>query len=278
MYHRLVSRTSIVMAFALLAWTGGCDTLGGSNGGGGNTEGDTQYECGTRTVTSIPPAGYVQYLATVTLAADPTDSNLGKVVLQAAMCQDQFSAQAQPAYYQIDEDGTILFAISLMQQGTDKVYWKQPVSNERLALRDGCLVSELEQTNQNDNPTNPNDLPTGPCPLGQFAIDQHGIMTQTPESPYICVQVVATSACQDCWFENGVWHQEIVTQGYYVAMGSLTGVNVYGWAAVCDHTNPNQTVTINDGDRVDFTWTYVFEYQVSQTPEEMGYTQIVYTP
>jgi hypothetical protein len=55
-------------------------------------------------------------------------------------------------------------------------------------------------------------------------------------------------------------------------------VRVYGWAAVCDPENANATVTINDGDRVDFTWTFVTEYRQSQSPEEMGYAQIVYQP
>ncbi len=237
------------------------------------------FTCGEQTVTSLPPAGYVEFCATVTLDADPAASALGKVTFQAALCADTGGGVAQCPLYEIAEDGTVLYIISLMEMNGQKVYWKQAVTNQRLRVVDGCLVSGLDTTQQGDDDDfDPNDLPQGPCGFGRFAIDRNGVMTQNPQTPYICVETHTVSSCHDCWVEGDVWYERIVTTAYYVALGTLDGISVVGWAAVCDPQNANATVTISAGDRVDFTWTFVIEYRVSPSPEEMGYAQIAFQP
>lgn len=255
------------------------DTDDGDTDDGDADGGDAGYDCGERTVTALAPAGFYEFVARMELDADPADSALARVVLQAALCPERHGTTENWPLYEIDADGRIVAMISLYEAGDQKLFYRVPVSNQVLVLRDGCVQSTGEPAG--DDGFDPDDLEDddGPCGPGAFAITREGMVSPSEVTgPYSCVEFHSVSACQDCWVEDGVWHQRIVTTSYFVATGTLSGISVYDWAAVCDPDHEDATVTINSGDRVDCTWTTTIEYRRSQDPADMGYVQISYAP
>jgi hypothetical protein len=247
-------------------------TDGADNGDAGTTE------CGTRGVDALPAAEYLKFTTSVQLDAAPADSTLAKVAFQAALCPDQQTTSTALTLYQIDADGVVLAIWSLMQAGDAKIAQSTPVTGEQLVIEDGCLQRTFETSGGDE--TDPNDVVNpheNPCGQNQVSISREGLEFD-PAGDYICAEVHATSACHDCWVEGGIWHERIVTTGYYVSLGTLDGIALYGWAAVCDPDHADATGTITTGDRVDFTWTFFTEYEISASPAELGYNEIVYTP
>jgi hypothetical protein len=244
-----------------------------------NTNGGSTNPCDERHVTSVPPAGYYQFVSTVQLQAQPDDSALAKISFQAALCSSS-DTSTTPPLYQIGDDGQVLAIIQLMQSGQTKTFFRQPVTDTQLTVTDGCIASSVATTGgSGTGGTGGTTFPgAGPCGGSHFAITKDGMEVGQPQGEYICVQVQSVSACTDCYAANGVWHETLVTTGYYVAEGSIDGVSLYDYAVVCDHAHQDDKGSVHEGDRVDFTWTMTTEYRSSQSPEELGYTEIVYTP
>lgn len=291
MAHRWTLAACVVLIYAGLTQLGGCPSDGGTtgdpnqstgtdNGTTGTDEGTggTTNACGTRSMTSVPPAGYYEFAATMSLEAVPSDSALAKVAFKAALCPG--STTSTLPIYQIDENGQIVAMLSLMEQDGQTVFYRQAVTNQQITLVGGCIQSGLSAATQGGTGGTGTTTTSlgGPCGQSHFAITTDGMEISQPEGAYICVLVQSVSACNDCWVENNVWHQRIVTTGYYVAEGSISGVSVYDWAAVCDSDNKYATVSIQTGDRVDFTWTTTIEYRQTTSPQDLGYPEIVYTP
>jgi hypothetical protein len=246
-------------------------TDGTDNGGNGTAE------CGIRTVSALPDAEYLKYAAVAQVDATPADSTLAKVMFQAALCPSATTTTAL-TLYQLDATGVVLAIWSLTETGEDKVAYSTPVTGEQLVIEDRCLQHTYETTVSDE--TDPNEVlhpHENPCGEAAMSVSRDGLDWE-PTGDYICVEVHATSACRDCWAEGGIWHEQLVTTGYYVSLGTLDGISLYGWAAVCDPDHVDATGTITTGDRVDFTWTYTTEYEMSASPAELGYQQIVTTP
>lgn len=239
-------------------------------------DGDGSTACGTRTVDVLPPAGYLKYTVAAELEADPADSTLAKVIFQAALCPQQQGATTAPLY-QIDAGGSVVAIWSLIDSGDTKVTYSTAVTGQRFVIEDGCLHADFDTPDTEDDPNDVVNPPENACGLGTMPVSRAGIEWE-PTGEYICVEVHATSACRDCWVADGVWYETIVTSGYYVSLGTLDGITLYGWAAVCDPDHEDATGTITTGDRVDFTWTYTTTYEVSASPAELGYTEIQYAP
>lgn len=273
------------MAIGLLV--GGCPGTGGNNDGtdgldgtGGDTTGGDTTGCNNRTITTLPPAGYVEVVMTTTIAATPADSALAKVIYQAALCPEKHGTSEIPLLYEIDAQGNILAMISLYETGGQKLFYRVALSGEKLTVENGCVRSTREATDTTGltgGGTGGGGVTVGPCGVGQVPITREGL-DYTPDGDYICVEVHSVSACEDCRVEDDVWRYELVATAYLVAQGTLSGVSIEGWATVCDPAQKNATVTINSGDRVDIVQTTTFEYRVSQSPEALGYTQISYAP
>lgn len=242
-----------------------------------DTTGD-DVQCGTRSVTTAMSAGYYRFVTAAVLDATPDDSGLAKVVFQAALCPEDHGTSTYPLY-EVDASGNVVAMISLFESGTQKVYYRTAVTNLQLELDGGCIRSSSTSSgSDNSDLVDPNDITDNPCGLGSFPISRDGLESGTPDGAYICVEMHTVSACQDCWYASGLWTSEITTTGYYVALGSLTGVSVEDWAAVCDPEHQDATVNITLGDRVDFTWTITTTYEASDSPEEMGYQQVSFAP
>lgn len=251
------------------------------SGDEGDDEGDDQDlfpECGDRTITALPPAGYVQTTVEVELDADPSDSGLAKVMFGAALCPEEQNTEMPVTLYQIDASGNITATYWLTETAGQKIAYGADVTNQQLVVEDGCLVQEGETTEDDeDEPDDPTEPEENPCGDMAVAVSREGIDSE-PSDPYICVEVRAVSACQNCWYDGTAWHTEFVATGYYIAAGTLDGISVYEWAAVCDPENEDATVTITQGDRVDFTWTYRLTYETSQSPADLGYAEVGTTP
>ncbi|GEM_PF-7060108 len=287
---RVLSGLSVVFLLSL----GGCppsddngtDGTDGQNGNGDmddGTGGGNDLTCGERTVTNAPPAGYLECVATMELTVDPPESPLAKVVFGAAPCTATGEPDTDPGpIYQVDAAGNVVAIITLMEGGLgDRYFFSAAVTDRRLEVTDGCLVSEVtggEADDEDDDDLDPTDPPTGPCGPGRFTITRQGVTSDDVEGPYICVAAYPISACRDCWYEDGVWYDRIVTTGYYVAEGSLDGVSIDDWALVCDPESVGTTVNIQAGNRVDFTWTIITEYRESPSPQELGYQEVVLAP
>lgn len=298
---RLITFTLVLLlGLTLLALPGGCpNSTGNGTGtteddGSGDThdstngdttddatdddqdDGDGSTACGTRSVNVLPSAGYLKCTTVAEVEATPADSTLAKVIFQAALCPQQQGVTTAPLY-QIDAGGSVVAIWSLIETGDTKVTYSTAVTGQRFVIEDGCLQADFDMPDTEDDPNDVVNPPDNACGLAAMPISREGLEWE-PTGEYICVEVHATSACRDCWVEDGVWHEKTVTSGYYVSLGTLDGITLHGWAAVCDPDHEDATGTITTGDRVDFTWTYTTEYETSLSPAELGYTEIEYAP
>lgn len=230
--------------------------------------------CGNRTVGSLPGPGFVEMEWSFQLDAMPADSPLLKVIFGGISCQQQFDPGDVAILYEVGQQGEVLSLVTLTGSGDQQFFIRtDPPFNQRFVVTDGCLTLESDISDQDMLPDfDPTEIPEGRCRPGQLAIGEEGHVVGQPEGDHICIQAGSmNSACQDCWVEDGAWHMELVVSGSYVALGSIDNVSVAGWAAVCNQ--PDQRVSIVEGDRVDFTWTTGAAYRTSPSPEELGYQE-----
>ncbi len=260
---------------------------GGSPAGGQESPGgDGGFAlCGDRTVSSLPGPGFVEITSSFDVNVVPADSSFAKVMLGGMSCWPQFDTGDVAILYEIGQQGEVLSVVSLMEFGGEKVYMTTaPYLNQRFVVTDGCVALEtdfpdqgelpdLDPTEVPDEPEPPGfdlpETPESPCEWGQLPLGHDGVAFGTQEGDYICVRSEFGSACHDCWVQDSAWHEESVFSGSYVALGSIDNVSVSAWATVCDQ--PDQRVSIAEGDRVDFTWTMQATYRMSPSPEDLGY-------
>ncbi|MBN2447685.1 MAG: hypothetical protein JXO22_13210 [Phycisphaerae bacterium] len=284
------------LAASLPVIIGGCPTQGGTttdDQSGGTTDGTTNDDgttdsgttdngtttlCGSRTVTTIP-TGYVESITSLDIDVTPTDAPLAKVIFQAALCFDTSELEGYSVLYEVDSAGNVTSTISLMDNGATKMYLRTATSGQSFSVEDGCAIMESTATTDDDADDTDDliDPPDNTCGPMSFPVTRDGMTFDTPTGDYTCVEVHATSVCTDCWQDADGWHQTIVATGYYVAQGTLDNVSVSSWAAVCDPSNPDATVTITEGNRIDFTMTTQIDYLISDSPEDLGYEEITYT-
>ncbi len=227
--------------------------------------------CGNRTVGSLPGSGFVEMEWSFQLDAMPADSSLLKVIFGGINCQQQFDLGDVAILYEVGQQGEVLSLVTLTGFGDQRFFIRtDPTFNQRFVVTDGCLTLESDIPDQGMLPDyDPTEIPEGPCGPGQLAIGEEGLAFSTQDGAYICVRPEFDSDCQDCWVEDSAWHEESVFSGSYVALGSIDNVSVRGWAAACNQ--PDQWVSISEGDRVDFTWTMQATYRPSPSPEDLGY-------
>lgn len=266
-------------------------TADGVDGGAQHDDGqpawgdDGSTLCGDRTVSSLPSPGFVEVSSSFDVNAVPADSSLAKVMLGGMSCLPQFDAGDFAILYEVGQQGEVLSVVSLTAVGGEKVYMTTaPYLDQRFVVTDGCLALETDFADQDEFPdvgpievpdeSEPPgfDLPETPeslCEWGQLPVGHDGVAVGTQQGPYICVRSEFSSACHDCWVEDSAWHEESVFSGSYVALGSIDNVSVRAWATACGQ--PDQRVSIAEGDRVDFTWTTQTTYRTSPSPEDLGY-------
>ncbi len=250
----------------------GLDDGGSPTGGQETPGGDGGFAlCGDRTVSSLPGPGFVEMESSFQLDAMPPDSPLAKVIFGGISCQQQFDAGDVAILYEVGQQGEVLSLVTLTGSGDQQFFFRtDPPFNQRFVVTDGCLTLESDIPDQDMLPDfDPTKIPEGPCRPGQLPIGHNGVAFSTQEGPYICVRVEFGTTCHDCWVEDGAWREESVFSGSYVALGSIDNVSVRAWATACDQ--PDQRVSIAEGDRVDFTWTMQATYRTSPSPEELGY-------
>ena len=274
------------LLLAVVGMMGGCpdqapssDPDGGTNNGqssdgddgNGGQDAPDPTDCGERTVNSFPGPGFVEMEWSFQLDAVPADSELFKVLLGVASCQQQFDAGNVGILYEVGQQGEVLALITLTGAGDQKFYIRtDPSSNQRFVVEDGCLTFKYDFPDEYTLPDfDPTEIPQGPCGVGQMAIGRDGQIVGEPVGAYICVEANFNSACHHCWVADGAWHEEYIVKGSYVALGSIDNVSVSGWAAMCDQAD--EPVSIRSGERVDFTWTMGTTYRTSPSPEELGY-------
>ncbi len=227
--------------------------------------------CGDRTVSTLPGPGFVEMEWFFQLDATPADSTLLKVIFGGINCQQQFDLGDVAILYEVGQQGEVLSVVTLTGSRDQRFFIRTDSPfNQRFVVTGGCLTLESVVPDQGMPPDfDPTEIPEGPCGLGHLAIGEEGLAFSTQDGAYICVRPEFGSACHDCWVEDSAWHEESVFSGSYVALGSIDNVSVSGWAAVCDQ--PDQRVSISEGDRVEFTWTIQATYRPSPSPEDLGY-------
>lgn len=242
--------------------------------GGDESEGQ---DCGSRTVSTLPGPGYLRVnMEFLDRSIQPPDSDLGKVIWPTLMCgtMQGFDTNDLILLYELDAQNVVTATIVLMEVAGQKYYMRTaPEIDQWLEIEDGCLKLTIDDPEGSDVPLlSPDDLPAGPCDPGQLAITRDGpVFTEQVEGDYTCIAIEDQDSCHDCWQENDTWVEELRGSGAYVALGSLDQVSVATYSQICG--GDVEAVNIVEGDRMEFDFTMRTTYELSLSPEELGYQE-----
>jgi hypothetical protein len=246
-------------------------------------------DCGTRTVIYAPAEGTFlkQQIVDFTMDVSPANSALGKALFgenpEAATGFD-FADSGFLTLYEIGALGAVVNTYYLSDFGGEKTYGSYTSeSSMTFVVKNGCLNVEGDAADE------PTDLTTsdviessaGLCGDAAISLGRDGLLVDDNEGEeYICIQVAYSTSCVDCWFADNAWHMKIVVEATYTALGSLDNVQVALSTTELDQTQKKsstaETTTVNivEGDSVTLTQTSEVSYEVSSSPEELGYEQI----
>lgn len=208
-------------------------------GGTGDDDGPSDVDCGSRTATTVPPAGTLTQAITIDTQVSDPDSALAKVLSLGGLASCPGGIGGLPSLpslqYELGANGQIL-SPDLFTDG-------------RFIIDSGCLGLESET---------PDTPPPPPPPPGRCDPDQREItQTRIPGTgDFICVELVPGTNCIDCAQVGNVWTQSGNFTVTYRALGSLSDVSTLD---PC--TSEEVLVDIKVGDEVTSTTTIESRYE-----------------
>lgn len=245
----------------------------GTTCGGLGIEDDTGAPCGTRTVVTLPPPGYLRTnFNRTTYDVTPKDAGLGKVLLPDISCQfNQEGSEDVIQLFQVDAIGNVLRIYTLTETDGEKTYTSEvPTNAQRVALRDNCLVLLTSMGAEDPSIVPGNDSGYNPCPDGQVAIGPNGTQVTADDGEFICVDLLSTELCIDCQRVGDTWTQEMTASGIALARGTIEDVQATEFDADCEPVSI--AVDIEAGDAVEYATTNRVSFSVSDSPEALGYS------
>jgi len=253
-----------------------------SSGGGGGLigGGDTGiFNCGTRTVATVPGPGYIEVLGEWNVTRNPEGSALDKVVFGGGACDDDEGDQySYRTLYEVGDNGVLLQNCHLTDNLTtgEKTYecYLYQEDPPQFIVQDNCLhlqYSWADDDDDDDQVTVSEEL----CGEYNSALGHDGILYDEYDDDYICLDAEITTACWDCSISGNSWLDNRNLVASYTAQGSLSDVSVSMWAQSCsDEEDPSSVVVdVNQGDRLDFVYDLATEYKTTSSPEALGYTE-----
>jgi hypothetical protein len=262
-----------LLAVGMIVVLSGCS--GGALPGGTNS--------GTRTVTSVPGAGYVIFETEFEATVNPTDSDLLRALDPTYACsgdaplsdlQEDVGVQL---LYEVGTAGAVASVTSIIDFDGQQICEEQALTGFEFAVEEGCLVFSQDVEDEEDpieDDDDPTDVETSPlCGDTGIALTRNGpVYADETDEEYICVTVTVSSQSLNCSQANGVWTQSGSVTITYTAQGSLDNVSVAAWQQLCGD-GTTETVDISQGDSVTATITSTTTFSMSQTPEELGCTE-----
>ena len=241
-------------------------------------------DCGDQTVTTMPGAGFVRLDASYDGEATPADADLAKVLFPMALCP--FDATESPLgdsmiLYETNAAGTVIAELVLSEIEGQKFYVSTaPAADTAFSIELGCLYVDYELPDDPDQPDPDDDLldpdepvVSGPCPANQLALGRNGQITDADTTEdYICIDFTYVESCLDCYEEGGVWYTVTSTEIQATALGTLDNVATDEWGTLCGETA--SPVSITEGDTVNVVIASTITFSSSQSPEDMGYTEL----
>lgn len=262
-------------------------------GGAGGMSADQLAGCGIRTVTNIPRNVWVRKTTIDEEAhVEPADSPLAKVLYPDLICpenDDEPNVPSSSGYlYQADASGRIVSSCTLVDMtpfGGPKqaVCSDATIAGYLFRIEDGCL-EYLPSATRGDalailgfDPLEVIGLvgsnqPQPSCSLAQseLRLGQSGNLVLLDDNePYVCLRIDVEELCRHCESRDGMWIDTVRQRTTITALGSLDAVVSDLYAELCHNTE--FTVNVRGGDQVVLERTYTEVWEVSPSPQELGF-------